>query len=514
MADLLVSAGIGAVKAGVFVYDIVSYPLWALYQQPWSTSNKRIRIRAKQTGVSEGVCYRNVDEPLPFIAELTRAKICTVEQAINWSAQKYGDSNCLGVRKVIKEHDEVQPNGKVFKKLEMGEYIWTTYSEMAEMSHNFGRGLRVLGHEPKENMVIFAESRPEWLISAIGCFKQNVPVCTLYATLGEDAIVHGINETEARHVITSHELLPKFKSILARCPNVTHITYFKDQLKATPLEDIKDGIIFNSFEEVIEKGKTSDYSDVPPTPDDISIIMYTSGSTGAPKGVVMSHHNFYKAMTGYASVLGPMPGDVYIAFLPLAHVLELIAESMMILFGVPIGYSSPLTMTDRSSKVKRGCLGDATVLKPTLMAAVPLILDRIYKGILEKVANQGPWLKALFDYALDYKLSWLKSGFDSPFCNWFVFRKIRALLGGKIRLVATGGAPLCSDTHDFIRCALGAPVLQGYGLTETCGCTSLMDLHDLSTGRVGAPLTICDVKLINWDEGNYRITDKPYPRGE
>lgn len=75
----------------------------------------------------------------------------------------------------------------------------------------------------------------------------------------------------------------------------------------------------------------------------------------------------------------------------------------MLLYGVPLGYSTPHTMTDRSTKIKRGATGDVSVLKPTLMPAVPLILDRTYKGILEKVASQGSFTKALFEYGLEYK---------------------------------------------------------------------------------------------------------------
>ena len=80
----------------------------------------------------------------------------------------------------------------------MGDYTWMTYSQIDEMAHNFGCGLRALGHQPKQNLVVFAETRAEWLISAMGLFKQNIPLCTLYATLGDEAIVHGINETEVR----------------------------------------------------------------------------------------------------------------------------------------------------------------------------------------------------------------------------------------------------------------------------------------------------------------------------
>ena len=78
----------------------------------------------------------------------------------------------------------------------------------------------------------------------------------------------------------------------------------------------------------------------------------------------------------------------------------------------------------------------------------------------------------------------------------------------------TGGAPLAAETHRYLRAALCCPVLQGYGLTETCSGTTIMDVDDKSTGLTGAPLTCCDIKLVNWEEGNYRVKDRPYPRGE
>lgn len=106
-------------------------------------------------------------------------------------------------------------------KFLLGDFQWRTFTQTDSEAESFGRGLRELGLKPRENVVVFAETRAEWLISANGCMKQNMPIVTLYATLGDDAIIHGINETEVSCVITSQELLPKFRNILPCTPNVT-----------------------------------------------------------------------------------------------------------------------------------------------------------------------------------------------------------------------------------------------------------------------------------------------------
>lgn len=108
-----------------------------------------------------------------------------------FATQLYTDKKCLGTRKILSEEDEVQPNGRVFKKYTMGEYEWQSYADVERCAGYFGRGLRELGHEARENVVIFAETRAEWTVAAHGCFKQNFPVVTIYATLGDDGVIHG-----------------------------------------------------------------------------------------------------------------------------------------------------------------------------------------------------------------------------------------------------------------------------------------------------------------------------------
>lgn len=148
------------------------------------------------------------------------------------------------------------------------------------------------------------------------------------------------------------------------------------------------------------------------------------------------------------------------------------------------------------------------------MCAVPLVLDRIFKGIQEKVNKKGAFFKALFEFSHSYKKRWAARGYNTPILDFLVFKSVRDLVGGKIRLMLSGGAPLSQETHDYIRVAFGVDLVQGYGLTESCACATIMDSGDLSTGASGPPLQGVKVRLVNWEEGGYRVTDTPLPRGE
>ena len=256
------------------------------------------------------------------------------------------------------------------------------------------------------------------------------------------------------------------------------------------------------------------FVDDSPSPSDIAIIMYTSGSTGIPKGVILTHENLMATMKGFSDAVPISGDDVLLGFLPLAHVFELLAENVCLLNGVSIGYSSPLTLLDTSSGLKTGARGDAAILRPTALTTVPLILDRISKGVQERVSKGGILAKSVFSFAYNYKKRWMKCGYDTPILNKILFSKITNLLGGQVNMLLCGGAPLSPDTQEFIKICLCANVIQGYGLTETTSCATVMDRNDRTLGRAGPPATICDIKLVDWDEGKYRITDHPFPRGE
>ncbi|KAH9322114.1 hypothetical protein KI387_016753, partial [Taxus chinensis] len=236
---------------------------------------------------------------------------------------------------------------------------------------------------------------------------------------------------------------------------------------------------------------------------------------------MMTHGNVVATV---AAVMKIVPGlgnkDIYLAYLPLAHILELAAEAVMVSVGCAIGYGSPLTLTDTSNKIKKGTKGDASMLGPTLMTAVPAILDRVRDGVRKKVEATGGMSKRLFDIAYNRRLaamggSWLGAwGPEKVLWDALVFKKIRAVLGGHIRGLLSGGAPLSGDTQRFINICLGAPIVQGYGLTETCAGGTFSEWDDTTVGRVGPPLPCSYVKLVDWEEGGYLTADSPMPRGE
>uniref|UniRef100_A0AAY5JVW4 long-chain-fatty-acid--CoA ligase n=1 Tax=Esox lucius TaxID=8010 RepID=A0AAY5JVW4_ESOLU len=440
----------------MWLYTLITFIPWYFLTGAGKKKTMAKREKARSTtGKAEGP-YRSVEHFDDLAREDFEGKD-TLDKLFDHAVHRFGKADCLGTREVLKEENETQPSGKVFKKLILGEYRWLSYEEVDQIINHLGSGLAALGQQPKRTIAIFCETRAEWMITAQACFRRNFPLVTLYATLGEEAVAYGLNECGASHLITSTELLEtKLK--------VGHIICVDN--KTLIKTGYPEGIQIHSMNAVQELGAKPDNLCAPwkrPQPTDLAVVMYTSGSTGRPKGVMIVHSNLIAGMTGQCErIPGLGSKDTYIGYLPLAHVLEMTAEISCMTYGCRIGYSSPQTLSDQSTKIKKGSKGDCSVLRPTLMAAVP----------------------------------------------------VKALLGGNIRMMLSGGAPLSPATQRFMNICFCCPVGQGYGLTETCGAGTITEVADYSTGRVGAPLICCEIKLRDWVEGGYTSQDQPHPRGE
>ncbi|EDO29879.1 predicted protein [Nematostella vectensis] len=498
-----------------WLWGVMSFVPW-YYMSGRSGQIRRQKIQARPTSLVPGAPYRDVEHFDALVTTLYKG-ITTMDQLFRRSVQLYAFRKCLGTRETLSIEEETQPNGRVFKKEIRGEYNWLTYAEVDSRARNLGNGLITLGQQPRQNIVVFAETQADWMVSALSCFGFGFPVVTIYATLGDEAVAHGINETEVNFVITDSVLLPKLAAVSGQLTQLQHIIYMGNAKKSV-LMNFPSSIKLHSMVEVEELGSRQGnaQSRYVPHPEDTAVIMYTSGSTGLPKGVIISHANLLAATAAMGARVEPSitEKDVYVGYLPLAHVLELVAENALLAHGACIGYSSPLTLSDQSSKIKKGSKGDLTVLRPTLMAAVPVIMDRIRQNVMEKVKDGPRLLQLFFTFAYNYKLQQIKRGYDAPLLNRFIFAKLRKLLGGRVRQMLSGGAPLSSDTQYFMNVCFCCPVGQGYGLTETCGGGTICHTWDRTTGRVGPPIASCEVKLVSWEEGGYTIRDKPFARGE
>ncbi|XP_061776111.1 long-chain-fatty-acid--CoA ligase 3b [Nerophis ophidion] len=503
-------------RSVVWVYSVITFIPWYFFSGASTNLEWARRIKARSVSGHPAGPYRAINSQEKLVAWL-HPGVDTLDKMFAYAAKRFPQRDCLGTREVLSEEDELQPNGKVFKKVILGNYNWLSYEETYQAARTFGSGLASLGQRPKCKIAIFCETRAEWIVAAQACFMYNFQLVTLYATLGPTAIAHGLNETEVTHIITSKDLLQgRLKAILCDVPRLQFVIVVDKKLSSW--QDIPRGIMVHSMEAVKEMGSKPENLATDrrePLSSDIAVIMYTSGSTDLPKGVIISHGNIIAGITGMAERIPNLnETDTYIGYLPLAHVLELSAELVCISHGCRIGYSSPQTLADQSTKIKKGSKGDASMLRPTLMASVPEIMDRIYKNVMTKVEGMSKFQRTLFVLAYNYKMEQISKGYSTPLCDSLVFKRVRALLGGNTRVVLSGGAPLSAATQRFMNICLCCPVGQGYGLTETCGAGTISEIWDYSTGRVGAPLVCSEIMLKDWEEGGFYSTDKPNPRGE
>jgi long-chain acyl-CoA synthetase len=316
-------------------------------------------------------------------------------------------------------------------------------------------------------------SSVNWQLISHACSSISTTVATAYDTLGEDGLTHSLNEPNCIGLFTNAELLPTLFQILSKAPSVKFVIY-DGEPKSSILSDlakVREGIQVLSITELRDKGKAASNEPLQtrrPKPDTIACIMYTSGTTGAPKGVIITHANVVASVGGlYTSLAHHLSKtDCYLAYLPLAHILEYLAEAAFVFIGMTQGYARVKTLTDASV---RNCKGDLVAFRPTIMVGVPAVWETIRKGIIAKVNAGGSVKKSVFNGAMSVK----KAGVPglSQLADSVVLSGVRAATGGRLRLALSGGASLSRETQEFLSVAL-VTMLQGLYMSIISGISN------------------------------------------
>ncbi|KAK9667417.1 hypothetical protein RND81_14G254800 [Saponaria officinalis] len=414
------------------------------------------------------------------------------------SVDKFPSNPMLGRRQIV--------DGKA------GPYEWLTYKEVFESAARIGSAISSCGVTPGGRCGIYGVNCPEWIIAMEACNSQAVCYVPLYDTLGANAVEFIINHAQVSIVFVQEKKIPSMLACIPKCDCLKTIVSFGDISSIQKKEAEDAGLSCFSWEEFLQLGTTE--VKLPSKENNICTIMYTSGTTGEPKGVILSNAAFLAEVYSMDYLLAKTDkeataDDVFFSFLPLAHIFDQIMETFCISKGSSIGFWQGDV---------RYLVEDLQELKPTLFCGVPRVFDRLYSGILGKISTSGTLRKGLFEFAYNYKLRNMEKGLRqdeaAPLLDKIVFSKIKQSFGGHMRIMFSGGAPLPRHIEEFLRVTCGCPLIQGYGLTESCGgsFTSISNVHSM-VGSVGVPMTTIEARLESVPEMGYDALSN-IPRGE
>ena len=427
------------------------------------------------------------------------------------------NKNFIGYRKRINK-----------EKLE-DKYTWVTYGEAEKKILNFCRGLNVLNLCPMTQidnddsfrlLGIYSKNRPEWLYTYFGAVRDSITIVTVYDTLGDIALEYIFNQTKLTTVVAEAKVIKKLLNLAkegktAQIKNLIVLDIEDDEASIEELKKLNFNIFsFTDIEKAgEEQGKDIEFHT--PGPDTISTINYTSGTTGNPKGVKVTHNSII-LNTDVIEMLGLYlrpESDIYLSFLPLAHIMETLIMAVLVSRGIRIGFYN--------GEAKK-LVEDAQILKPTCMCGVPRIFQRVYDGAQDKIKNLPYYIQKIFNKALELKLKDFneKGVLDNILWDNLVFNKIKNILGGRMRFMLIGSAPMDSKILNFLRVTLSCEIVEGYGQTEDAAGILLTKTYDPIAGHLGGPGYSAELKLVDVPELEYKTTDvdpetnKWRPRGE
>uniref|UniRef100_UPI00398EF634 long-chain-fatty-acid--CoA ligase 5 isoform X3 n=1 Tax=Pristiophorus japonicus TaxID=55135 RepID=UPI00398EF634 len=382
-------------------------------------------------------------------------------------------------------------------------YQWLSYKQVSDRAEYLGSGLLHRGCKPfpDQYIGIFAQNRPEWTISELACYTYSMSVVPLYDTLGPEAIVHIINKAEISTVVCDKP--NKAVTLLENCEKgltcilttIVLMDPFDDALKE---RGTKCKVEILSLKEVEDLGRENLREPIPPKPEDMSIVCFTSGTTGDPKGAMLTHGNVVANSAAFFRMIEctfiPRTDDISISYLPLAHMFERVVQTALYCSGSRVGFFQGDI---------RLLADDMKTLQPTFFPVVPRLLNRIYDKV--QSGAQTPFKRWLLNTAVSRKEAEVTQGIIRNDSIWdkLIFNKVQATMGGRVRVMVTGAAPISPSVLTFLRAALGCQIFEAYGQTEcTAGCTISM-VGDSTAGHVGPPIPCNIMKLVDVQDMNY-----------
>lgn len=386
----------------------------------------------------------------------------TLSQLLEQSAGKFKDNDLFGTK---------QPDGS---------WTWLSYGDFAQLVARCRGGLRALGVGPGDRVAIVADNRVEWATAAFASYGIGAEFVPMYPAQPPKEWEYIINDCSPKVVFASGPAHPELQAIVARTGHTTRVIGL-DLPKADEA----------SFEALLAGG-SGDTSLHPVTGSDIAGLVYTSGTTGNPKGVMLTHSNFCTNVIASGSRFEFDQTDRALCFLPWAHSYGQTAELYTF---ISIGAS--MAINDEVPNL----VDNLAVVKPTVLVAVPRIFNRIYDRVNKQMDARPALIRKLFTTAVEAAtaknqgkpIGWLQ-GVSLNLANKLIFKKVRGRFGGRLRFVVSGSAALSTEVAQFID-ALGIDVFEGYGLTETSPVASTNYPQNRKIGSVGKALPDVSIRI-------------------
>ncbi len=368
------------------------------------------------------------------------------------------------------------------------KYRSLSYNQVGEIVRNMALGLSSLGITKNDKVAILCPTQEEWAMADFAILTLGAVTTPIYPSLPSNQVEFILKNSDSKIVFVSDsEQLKKISEVKNNCPMLTHVVLISGV-------DNQSGYVV-TMDELQAKGRSSGKSadflkDTMSKikPNELATIIYTSGTTGLPKGVMLSHDNLISNCTAASKVCPINNNDVLLSFLPLAHVFERMAGHFLaVMMGAQIAYAENMESIPKN-------MGE---INPTVMVAVPRLYEKMFDRIKDGLAHAPKIRRKLFGWALGVgKEAWetKKKGFAYTVANKLVFSKLHARLGGRIRIMVSGGAPLAKEIAELFG-YMGVMILEGYGLTETSPLITVNRPEMIKFGTVGPVAERIEVKI-------------------